>query len=394
MLAIGYTRAEGAQLHDQLKLTKQISTTQVLIEHTSLGQFIDALVAAAVKGAPTAYDKAMDAVYLETHVGGGYHRLFDGGHTIVGAIKAAENVAGDDNLIERSWGLVQGLLRDASTPQGLPLVTWSKDTFDAVADKLDSMFSIPKGWFVDINTWTTAELFSASIGVFALIYSWNDAGVEQFAEQAASSALVSVTGGNPLLFMVSLAASAKAFQMAHQSGDWTGLADGCMKGTIHAAAPLAVVALLSSLNLPVATILLAGITTGVVARSVVADRVSVEEIASFVERAATLTQTQLSFASGSLPASTVAASRQMAAGLALAASSVGGKASSAASSVGGKASSAAAVVGDKAVIVASVAGSKTANAASAIGSGAMETGRRTQRATRTAAQKAIRKRQP
>ena len=32
--------------------------------------------------------KAMDAEYLRTHIGGGWHRLYDGGHSLVGSWKA------------------------------------------------------------------------------------------------------------------------------------------------------------------------------------------------------------------------------------------------------------------------------------------------------------------
>ena len=38
-----------------------------------------------VEGSSTIYDKAMDARYITEHIGGGNHRLFDGGHTIGGA---------------------------------------------------------------------------------------------------------------------------------------------------------------------------------------------------------------------------------------------------------------------------------------------------------------------
>ena len=34
-------------------------------------------------GPGSIYDKAMDAEYIRTHIGGGDHRLFDGGHDLV-----------------------------------------------------------------------------------------------------------------------------------------------------------------------------------------------------------------------------------------------------------------------------------------------------------------------
>jgi hypothetical protein len=38
--------------------------------------------------APTAGSKAMDAEYLQTHIGGGWHRLYDGGHSLAGSWRA------------------------------------------------------------------------------------------------------------------------------------------------------------------------------------------------------------------------------------------------------------------------------------------------------------------
>ena len=46
-------------------------------------------------------------------------------------------------------GTLQGLLRDVSTPRGLPLANWDKATFDQVAGTLESNFHIPKDWFYD-----------------------------------------------------------------------------------------------------------------------------------------------------------------------------------------------------------------------------------------------------
>lgn len=40
------------------------------------------------RSAATVYDKAMDAQFIKTGIGGAEHRLFDGGHTIAGSGKA------------------------------------------------------------------------------------------------------------------------------------------------------------------------------------------------------------------------------------------------------------------------------------------------------------------
>ena len=137
---------------------------------SDLSPQLNDLVQAAVKGKATIYDKAMDAVFLETHIGGGNHRLFDGGHTLLGAIKATHSASSDDTLIQEALGGMQGLLRDVSTPKGLPLATWDKSTFDSVAESLKSTFGIPKSWLYDLNSYDVGELLGGTVGVVSLIF--------------------------------------------------------------------------------------------------------------------------------------------------------------------------------------------------------------------------------
>ena len=78
------------------------------------------------------YDKAMAAAYNATRIGGGNHRLFDGGHSLVGAFQVVREASSDDSIFEASAGLLQALARDATTPRGFPLVTWDQYTFNGL----------------------------------------------------------------------------------------------------------------------------------------------------------------------------------------------------------------------------------------------------------------------
>ena len=137
-----------AALDATAERTAQVMAAAQALLASDLSSDLNNLVAAAVKGSATIYDKAMDANYLDPllrpGLGGSYHRLFDGGHTIAGAVRAARDASSDDTVIEEARGTVQALLRDAATPRGLPVATWDKGTFDAVADSRESTFAIPK----------------------------------------------------------------------------------------------------------------------------------------------------------------------------------------------------------------------------------------------------------
>ena len=257
---------------------------------SDLSSDLNNLVAAAVKGSATIYDKAMDANYLDPlqrpDLGGSYHRLFDGGHTIAGAVRAARDASPDDTIIEEALGTVQALLRDAATPRGLPLATWDKSTFDAVAGSLESTFAIPKSWFYDLNTYDAADLLGASVGVVAGVLGWNRADTETFASLTASMGLPAAVGANPLLMVV---AAARAFHKARPDGEYTKLVDGGFKGAVGSGATMAAVALTTSAGGPAGVALLVGITAGIAANSATKN-VSLTAIARFVAtRAAAMT---------------------------------------------------------------------------------------------------------
>jgi len=78
------------------------------------------------------YDKAMDLVYNTTKIGGGDHRLYDGGHTIVGAFNATKHI--QDTPVEYMTNTTKALVNDFVTHNGLPLVTTDKETISSISN--------------------------------------------------------------------------------------------------------------------------------------------------------------------------------------------------------------------------------------------------------------------
>ena len=267
-----------------------LSTTQGLLA-SDLSGAVNVLLQDMVKGAPTIYDKAMDAEYLATHVGGGYHRLFDGGHTIIGAFNAVRGASSDDNIVQEALGTAQGLLRDVSTPRGLPLATWDKETFDRVAGTLESSFHIPKSWFYDLNTFTAAELLGGTIGAVVMIFSWNRADTETFARFVGSMGVSSALSANPLLLIVTVVALARAFQKAHRTGEYAEFVDGQLKGGIVSGATLAAVSLVGVAGGPAGAALLVALVTGILVNKAT-ENVSIVQIGQVVARQAVAAATE------------------------------------------------------------------------------------------------------
>ena len=256
------------------------ATAQGLLA-SNLANDLNGLLQDMVKGSPTIYDKAMDAVYNATHIGGGHHRLFDGNHTIYGAFKASHEASAEDSILQEIFGTMLGFLRDVTTPEGLPLGTWNKETFDSVAGWLQSHFHIPKSWFSDLLTYDAAELIGGAIGVIALALAWNSADTETFAKLVGSMGISVAITANPLLLIVTVVALAKAYNKAREAGEYTAFADGLFKGVFTAGATLCAVALVGAAGGPAGVALLVGLVAGVLA-SKATENVSVADIRDFV----------------------------------------------------------------------------------------------------------------
>ena len=204
-------------------------TLQGLLANAELSSTINSWLQSMVSGAPTIYDRAMDATYNSTHIGGGLHRMFDGGHTVPGAFEAVRNASPDDNIFQEAAGLLQALARDATTPMGLPLVNWDRDTFYGLANTLEG-FGVSRDWLIDLVNYDAVELVGSSIGVVAIALNWNNEDIEEFTTIVGGMGLSAAVSANPLLLVVTIVALAKAFHTARKTGDWKEFADGLAKG--------------------------------------------------------------------------------------------------------------------------------------------------------------------
>ena len=255
------------------------ATLQGLLANADLSRAINDWLQGLVAGTPTIYDRAMDATYNATHIGGGLHRMFDGSHTIPGAFQAVRNASPDDNIFQEAAGLLQALARDATTPMGLPLVNWDQDTFYILAGTLENL-GISRDWLRDMVSYDAVELVGSSIGVLAIALNWNNEDVEEFSILVGGMGLSAAVSANPLLLIVTIVALAKAFHTARKTGDWKEFSDGLAKGGICTGAVLLVMSLVGG---PTVVVLLAGICVGVVAHRAT-ENVSVVEIGQFVVR--------------------------------------------------------------------------------------------------------------
>ena len=285
---LGCRRAAGSVIKASKQVADSAREKAVTLSNLSQGALASALsvdlnsaMASLAKGPETIYDKAMDAKYLATSIGGGNHRLFDGGHTLSGALQAAHGASPNDSIVEVAFGYMQSLFRDVTTPKGLPLANWDKPTYDQASAFMKSEFGIPKSWFYDLNSFDAAEVLGSAISVLAVTLMWSRADAEQFSRLAGGMGLAAALSANPLLLIVTVVCLAKAFSEARSNGRLGDVADGLARGTATAVTALGAVALTSMAGGPPGLALLVGLVAGLVVGELVSN-ISVSDVARVV----------------------------------------------------------------------------------------------------------------
>ena len=189
-------------------------------------------------GKASAYDRALDQTYRTLQQYGGDHRIFDGSHDVVGAWKAITEANPHDAWLHRAEGYVLAIWKDMATPSGLPVVTWNKQAFDAVAGFLNETLGISRTWTKDMATFTATEFIGAVLGAIAMILSWNRADIRRFSEIVASLGLSALVGANPIMVMITIVGLAKCFHEARHGAGFKRVLSGTGRGMIGTTALL------------------------------------------------------------------------------------------------------------------------------------------------------------
>lgn len=229
---------------------------------------------------PTVYDKAMDEVYNAEHIGGGQlHRLFDGSHTLWGALDKTHKVLPDDSVLQETLGYFSALWHDLGTHVGLPVVTWDKTNYDQAANFLNGTFHIPKPWFQDMLHFNEVELFGASIGIVAIALHWKRKDVRQFSAICGRLGISALWSANPALGVLAVAGLAKSFMDArHGEGNYADCVAGLTRGGVGTGLFLGTSAVIGG---PAWVGLLAGLCVGITAHQAF-NKVQLSQVTEFV----------------------------------------------------------------------------------------------------------------
>ena len=172
------------------------------------------------KSTATIYDKALDAEFLRTHIGGGNHRLFDGGHDIVSAWGLARDASDNDSFTQEVIGYASALWKDATTTMGLPFTTVDKSAYNEWAEAMSAAIpGVNKSWLYDLVSFDAFEVFGAGLGAVGLLFALSKDDQEKLSEILGAMGISAIISANPLMGLAAIATTGYAYWKKKRSGE-------------------------------------------------------------------------------------------------------------------------------------------------------------------------------
>ena len=156
---------------------------------------------------PSSYDKIMDQVYRETHIGGGTHRSFDGSHTFKGSYDKIKEVAGSVDLVE----YLKSHFKEFVTPEGIPLFNLDKNRHEMISNEISESLggNISPGWIRkylrDFNSFDAVETATTGIGAVFLFLAIRSGNPKAISRVTAANICFAFATANLLLLFLGVA---------------------------------------------------------------------------------------------------------------------------------------------------------------------------------------------
>lgn len=181
------------------------------------GHHLDQWLAATFNHNFDAYDRAIDAVYNSTRIGGSHlHHLLDGQHSILGAFAAVKDVSADDSFLRELAEAGEHLLRDTASVSGTNvLLSLTPEQYAKIA-KAAANVGITKSYLADAMMVNGSELLGGLLGLVSSIAVARRGSPESLSRLGGALALSSLASANPALMAVAGGATAYALYKSGQ----------------------------------------------------------------------------------------------------------------------------------------------------------------------------------
>lgn len=140
----------------------------------------------------TIASKAMDAEYIRTHIGGGWHRLYDGGHSLAGSWKAVSSSVSELSALDQLGVWANEYWKDLITTRGMPIV---------ILDHTDQVSE----YFKHLDCVNVAQIIGGEVCGISIYCNWNDpAKLVSSATATECSGIVFANVVSPLVSLIAL----------------------------------------------------------------------------------------------------------------------------------------------------------------------------------------------
>jgi hypothetical protein len=179
----------------------------------------------------TVASRAMDAEYLRTHIGGGWHRLYDGGHSLVGSWKAVTESFPDLGVLNQLGVWANEYWKDLITTRGMPIVILDH------ADKVGEYFK----HFDCVNL---AQLIGGEVCGVSIYCNWNEPA--KLVASATATECSGIVYANIVAPLVSLIALGRVYFLLKESeqDDLQNLIAPALKGLSRSGASILLITII------------------------------------------------------------------------------------------------------------------------------------------------------
>lgn len=173
----------------------------------------------------------MDREYLLTHIGGGWHRLYDGGHTLAGSWKAVSESLPDVYALDQLGTWANEYWKDFITTRGMPIVLL--DHADKISEYLKHLDCI-----------NLAQAIGGEFVGVSIYCNWNDPA--KLVASAASTDCSSIVYANVVAPLVNLIGLGRAYYLIRQSeqDDLRALIEPALRGLTRSGATIMAISVL------------------------------------------------------------------------------------------------------------------------------------------------------
>ena len=186
------------------------------------------------EGAASIYDKALDAEYLRTHIGGGDHRLFDGGHDLLSAWGRVRDASDSDTFAQEVIAYASATWKDVTTTKGIPFATVDKDSFGTWVDKLSSIPGVNREYLYDLLSFDVFEVLSTGLGAVGILLCLSKDDQRKLSEILGAMGITAIISANPLMGLMVVAVTGYSYFKKKRKLEGKALAKGAAVAGVSA----------------------------------------------------------------------------------------------------------------------------------------------------------------